>query len=128
MLTISHRAALAVLLALLPLACSEDDGAPHPARSGSYASACAHYDAIADELGCAPIEEECSLPAACEAVGREWLACVARDLRQCRCESAEAGGDLNCEGSFKPDEGPARCVEVYRRFDACQSEYEEDEG
>lgn len=130
MLTISHHAAtgaLIVLLALAPLACGEYDHGPQPARSGSHASACAHYDAIADELGCTPIAEECSLPPACEELGQQWLACVARDLRQCRCESAEAGGDLNCEGSFKRDEGPARCIEVYQSFEACQAQYEVEE-
>jgi len=52
----------------------------------------------------------------CQAEAIEWLECVARDLSQCVCEM---DGNLNCEGSFKPDEGLAKCIAEHERFERC---------
>jgi hypothetical protein len=101
---------------------------PQPPASGAASrSVCARYDEIAEELSCTPLALDCEpLPGACEELGLAWLDCVARDLTQCHCESDD--GALNCEGSFKPSEGPARCREQYRRLAQCEEQAEGDDG
>ena len=54
----------------------------------------------------------------CADLGNAWVECAARDHDQCYCESGDKN-KLNCEGSYKPDEGPASCVAEYRAFDDC---------
>jgi hypothetical protein len=77
---------------------------------------CEKWDALATRKGCTPRGARCSVATACSDFAIQWLECVARDLSQCICET---DGDLNCEGSFKPDEGPAKCIAEYTPFKAC---------
>ena len=79
-------------------------------------TACERFASLARVEGCAPLAS-CSIPAACEAQAIEWVNCSATDLAQCICES---DGDLNCEGSFKANEGPAHCIPEYAAFNACE--------
>jgi hypothetical protein len=76
---------------------------------------CAQYSELAAQVGCSA-PKECELDPACDPQTRAWIACVRKDLAQCICES---DGKLNCEGSFKPNEGPALCIDAYRALDAC---------
>ena len=114
-------AALFASAAFTMQGCDHEQPAGEPGGGGPARPFCVRWDALAQEVGCVPLGEECEpLPTACEALAGAFLDCVARDLSQCLCESDD--GALNCEGSFKPDEGPARCREQYRRFDACLGE------
>jgi hypothetical protein len=117
---ISWFALLATIL-LAQQGCDAEQPREPPEGGATTRSSCARYDAIAEELGCTPLAHGCEPPPrACEELGVAWLDCVARDLTQCMCETDD--GALNCEGSFKPDEGPARCRAQYRRFDHCLEE------
>jgi len=49
--------------------------------------------------------------------GIRLIDCAATDLDQCLCEATD--GDLNCEGAWKPDEGPARCIDEQQALAAC---------
>jgi hypothetical protein len=89
------------------------DGSDSKPKAGTV---CEQYSEIAAEVGCTAQRECAPLEEACEAQGRAWIACLRKDLAQCICES---DGDLNCEGSYKPNEGPALCIDTYRAFDAC---------
>jgi len=78
-------------------------------------TACERYAALASRLGCGALKE-CSIKAACDSRATAWIDCAAKDSRQCICED---DGDVNCEGSFKPDEGPALCTAEYQAFLDC---------
>ena len=81
---------------------------------------CEKYISLARIHGCSVQEAESDCPAlpdACTKQANAWLECAARDKAQCYCESDN--NDLNCEGSFKPDEGPALCQSEYRAFHDC---------
>lgn len=73
---------------------------------------------LANDKGC--FASACVLDPACESQAQAWMDCVAQDLSQCLCESGD--GELNCEGSFKPNEGPARCIAEFGAFDTCEAE------
>ena len=45
------------------------------------------------------------------------MQCAATDDAQCYCEKS---GGLNCEGAWKPDEGPARCIAEHDAMQACE--------
>jgi hypothetical protein len=79
------------------------------------ATACERFASLARAVGCAP-PSECAVPAACESQAVAWANCAATDLSQCHCET---DGDINCEGSFKPNEGPARCIAEMDALEAC---------
>jgi hypothetical protein len=57
------------------------------------------------------------VPAQCYPAVVTWFDCVAKDKAQCICESDD--GNLNCEGSWKPNEGPARCIAEHTAFVEC---------
>jgi hypothetical protein len=117
-----YAVCLAAGLSTYASSCSNEN----PAAQGSVLPACARNDALAVRLGCAPLDVVCEPPPpACAPLADAWFTCVERDLRQCICE--EDDGQLNCEGSYKPDEGPAHCVEQYRAFDDCLGDEGEDE-
>ena len=112
---------LSLVFATFASACANDK----TAGQGATLPVCARNDALALKLGCAPLGDRCEPPpAACDALADAWFTCVERDLRQCICEQDDA--QLNCEGSFKPDEGPARCIEQYRAFDDCIGDEHDD--
>jgi hypothetical protein len=87
------------------------------AVSGDAKPFCEEYAATARERGCT-MTQDCQAPrSACEMAAHTWLACVKTDLMgQCICES---GGSLNCEGSFKSNEGSARCIDEYTTLHEC---------
>lgn len=72
------------------------------------------YSSLARVKGCTPPSAFPELTEACERLLVAWIDCVATDLDQCMCES---DGDLNCEGSYKPDEGPALCTAEMDAFE-----------
>ena len=102
-----------MLSALLACGDSDDDGATDSSVAAGQ-SVCEAYQELADQLGCT-LECE-AIAGECDDEGRAWVACARTDLTQCMCET---DGDLNCEGSFKPNEGPARCIPEYTALDAC---------
>ena len=77
---------------------------------------CEKWTALATRVGCQAPGTKCFFAPACSDVANRWIECVARDLAQCICDTE---GDLNCEGSFKPNEGPAKCIAEYTPFKAC---------
>ena len=79
-------------------------------------SPCEKAASLAMKVGCAA-PTTCSIAAACHEAANQWLECVARDLAQCACEP---DGDLNCEGSYKPNEGPAKCIAEHAVYGECQ--------
>jgi hypothetical protein len=110
---------------LLPVlvACGEaDDSSPQkpPAGTLSGETPCERWSSlrpqVEDEDCDLPDTQQCMIPQQCAEAAERWLVCVASDLTQCLCE---ADGSLNCEGSFKADEGPARCIGEYQVFEDC---------
>ena len=101
------------LLACLVLACGDDTD---NSATLEGATACERFTSLAEVRGCRP-PTTCNVEEPCDEAAVRWVNCVATDLDQCICES---DGDLNCEGSWKPDEGPARCMVEYSAFDACE--------
>lgn len=116
--TISIRLAIfALTLASLGGGCGSDSEHSNSATlSGN--TPCERADSLASAKGCAPVAG-CMIEPACADVSNAWLDCVARDLTQCLCEGDDNA--LNCEGSYKPDEGPARCINEAIAMEACIS-------
>ena len=108
-------------LPLLSLACGQGDGNDTSAAKLTGAAFCERASSLAALSGCTTPLPRCEEPvsAQCTALGNTWLDCAATDRRQCICES---DGDLNCEGSYKPNEGPAHCIDQMAQFDACTSQ------
>lgn len=95
-------------------ACSSGGGGG-PADSG--ASPFERYTSLALTLGCdAPEAQYFDFPSGCDPLVIAWIDCIEQDLTQCYCESS---GDANCEGSYKPSEGLALCVDEFHTMDAC---------
>jgi hypothetical protein len=112
--TISIRLAIsALMLTCLAGACGSDD--PKGATlSGN--TPCEKVASLAAQKGCAaPVT--CNAKAECASLDHAWLDCIARDLAQCICEAGDRS--VNCEGSYKPDEGPALCVNEAMAATAC---------
>jgi hypothetical protein len=102
---------------LVLMSCGEDAGNP-PAGTLTGSTFCERAASLASLMGCTSPIAGCQEPESgqCTALGNTWLDCAASDRRQCICES---DGDLNCEGSHKPNEGPALCIEEDEQFEAC---------
>jgi hypothetical protein len=105
--------------ALTLFACGDAGGSAGDGGALAGDTACEKWTQLAAAKGCSA-PDECLLDPACDPQAQAWLDCVAQDLSQCSCESGD--GDLNCEGSFKPSEGPARCLPEFAAFDACQGD------
>ena len=81
------------------------------------ATGCERWASLAEAKGCvAP--SGCSVLPACEEEVMALADCAATDLAQCLCEATDR--DLNCEGAWKANEGPARCVAEHEAFVACE--------
>jgi hypothetical protein len=78
------------------------------------ATPCEKAQSLAARIGCSNVAA-CMIDK-CQAEAIAWLECAARDPAQCMCES---DGRANCEGSFKPDEGPAKCIAEHDTFERC---------
>jgi hypothetical protein len=102
---------------LAAMGCGGGSGNGGPAQTTTLEgdTFCERYASLAEAKGCVP-NDGCELQAECQDVGIAWVNCVATDLDQCICES---DGDLNCEGSWKDNEGPALCVDEYSVANAC---------
>ena len=103
---------------LLVTACGDEEDEKPETATLSGTTACERYESLAEIEGCS-LPGTCYIDPACEPQTRAWVDCLATDLAQCSCE---ADGDLNCEGSYKPNEGPARCVPEHDAMAACESE------
>ena len=102
---------------LIALSCS-GGGGDTPPRTLTGSTFCERASSLASQLGCtAPIVGCEEPPSECVELGKVWLDCAATDVAQCLSEN---DGDLNCEGSFKPNEGPARCIEQMTQYSACE--------
>lgn len=95
--------------------CSGDDDEGSNASPLPDGTACEKWRSLSNRVGCA-IPEECNVAPACEATASAWMDCTATDLSQCLCETDL---DLNCEGSHKPNEGPALCQAEFTAFNDC---------
>lgn len=99
--------------------CGDDQGADKPKSvTLTGTTACERYASLASAVGCIPTKD-CGVEAPCENVAIAWLDCVAKDTSQCLCESDDGG--LNCEGSFKANEGAASCISEYQAYEACSA-------
>ncbi len=105
-----------LIVGLIAFACGNDSSGTATPLAG--ATPCEKWSSLAARVGCRDPGANCTVATACFDVANRWLECVARDLSQCICES---DGDLNCEGSFKPNEGPARCIAEFVQFDECDN-------
>jgi hypothetical protein len=95
-----------------------DGGAVSASKPGvplTGTTPCERYASLASGLGCVVLKD-CMTTTGCESEAVAWIDCAAKDSRQCMCES---DGDLNCEGSFKADEGPALCSAEYQAYLDC---------
>lgn len=102
---------------LIVLSCSGGSG-DTPSRTLTGSTLCERANSLASQLGCTAPIIGCEEPLShCLELGKVWLDCAAADVTQCLCES---DGGLNCEGSFKPNEGPARCIEQMTQYAACE--------
>jgi hypothetical protein len=82
---------------------------------------CEKWSSLSRIVGCEVTKASdagCNIaPGECSAEANAWIECAARDQAQCQCNSDD--NTLNCEGSFKVDEGPAACIAEYRAFGEC---------
>lgn len=99
---------------------SDNDGKESPPKSVTLtgSTACERAASLASALGCAPLTD-CTVDDACDSAAAEWVDCAATDTSQCHCES---DGDVNCEGSFKANEGPARCIAEHAAYVDCSGD------
>lgn len=98
-------------------ACSSGDEEGDNSGTLSGETGCEKLDSLSIELGCSTrCAEIGALTAECDAKLADWMDCIAQDLSQCLCEP---DGDLNCEGSHKPEEGPALCQGVFAAGESC---------
>lgn len=107
-----QRALVALSIAACSSGCHDDSTNKDDQPDASF---CDGYSDLARRVGCSPPECD-GFEAECDNLARRWLTCVRKDLAQCICES---DGKLNCEGSFKANEGPALCLEEYKPLDVC---------
>jgi hypothetical protein len=107
--------ASAVLLAIITILCSCGSTTKGETVELSGSTPCEKYASLAQTMHCRP-PMGCTTPANCNDVANRWIECAARDLAQCMCES---DGDLNCEGSYKPNEGPAKCIAEASALGTC---------
>jgi hypothetical protein len=121
---LTTKVALLTVLAVLFIttACGDSDDEDDKSNQTTNVtspskSPCENWTAIGKALSCTGTNACPEIPATCTEATNQWLSCVASDLAQCQCEP---DGDLNCEGSFKNDEGPAKCVAEYQAVDACR--------
>jgi hypothetical protein len=108
------------VVVMLATACSDDSDDGRSVRAEGD-TPCEKWESLGRSVGCSEPEGPdggCGFTttAECADEANAWVDCAASDITQCLCESDDA---LNCEGSFKPDEGPARCVTEYRAFGEC---------
>jgi hypothetical protein len=103
-----------LFLLWLALACN-GDGSDAATLEG--VTACERFSSLARAKGCDP-PASCNIPESCADEAVAWIDCAATNLDQCICES---DGDLNCEGSWKPNEGPAQCIAEHSAVDACET-------
>lgn len=105
---------IVVVLVMSMAACGDDDAMP--SSDAGMLSVDERFDALASAKGC-NASNVIDLPPACVPLVINWLDCVERDLAQCICEAND--NDLNCEGSYKPNEGPALCITEFNAADSC---------
>ena len=78
--------------------------------------------------------EDCIVPDNCINESAAVVACWTENATGCMCEEADPSmgveADLNCEGTFKDNEGPAElgtpCLDVVAAFRACSPDEEEE--
>lgn len=104
----------AAVLAIACVNCSSDEAANGGATGSDV---CGRLAKLATARGCSA--RNCSVHPACESQYHAWVDCIARDLSQCICET---DGDFNCEGSWKPDEGPALCISQHDAAASCTAQ------
>jgi hypothetical protein len=97
---------------LLASACGGDKGTQGAKLEGTTPAE--RYTSLASAKGCTPPASLPDMTKRCEVLFVDWIDCVASDLEQCICERS---GKLNCEGSFKPNEGPALCIAEMDAFE-----------
>jgi hypothetical protein len=75
---------------------------------------CEKWNLVVDAVGCF---NDCSCSTPCQDFANAWVLCVLKDpLNMCMCDAYNI---LNCEGSFKDDEGSAACYDEYSAWYEC---------
>ena len=115
------RTAVASVALLLVTACG-DDSEDRSSVSAEGDTPCEKWASLSRGVGCSEpsaADGGCgfALGEQCAGEAADWIDCAASDVTQCLCESGD--DELNCEGSFKPDEGPAHCTAEYRAYGEC---------
>jgi hypothetical protein len=109
--------AVALLGSVSP-GCGNGDGGGG-ARTSTNAF-CRRWASLSEARGCAAPTGDCTPLPECASAYGDWLDCLEADLEGgCICESTD--GDMNCEGSWKPNEGTARCVAEVEAMNACDA-------
>ena len=115
-----HLRALLRTSSLLLAAVGCGDATSEPAQdTDSGVSFCHRFSALSADIGCTAQVDCSKITPDCDLLGQAWIDCIERDVSQCLCES---DGDLNCEGSFKPSEGSALCVDQVAALQVCSEE------
>jgi hypothetical protein len=107
----SMLGALLMLSAGALSACGDDD--EEGALPG--ATACDKWQSLSLRDTC-DFPQDCDIDPACEQSAIAWMECAAKDLAQCQCEMDL---QLNCAGSYLPNEGPALCGSEHMTFNNC---------
>ena len=119
MLSRGSWVALSVSTLLSVLGCDSDTpSAVSDTGPATFATVSASWDKLARDHSCTLSSIDPSkLPERCVSAAMTWLECAGKDKAQCICESDD--GNLNCEGSWKPNEGPAHCIAEHTAFADC---------
>ena len=120
--TLAHSLALIAILFSAHCGGSSGDASGEGSARLAGSTVCEKGASLAKQVGCS-FKGPCAswVPDACSEVTIGWFECIARDTSQCLCESDD--GDLNCEGSWKPDEGPAKCIAENAAVEACLARF-----
>jgi hypothetical protein len=105
-------------LLLSAVGCGDATSEPEQ-HTDAGVSFCQRYSALSADIGCTAQIDCSKITPDCDRPAQAWLDCIERDVSQCICES---DGDLNCEGSYKPSEGPALCIDQVGALEACSEQ------
>jgi len=113
-----RRVIVGSLVAGVFSACGGDgDGGEGEATTSTL---CRRWASLSEARGCTAPTSGCDPLPTCSAQYEAWFDCLEADLGGgCICEGTD--GDLNCEGSWKPDEGTARCIDEVDAMNACDT-------
>jgi len=99
-------------------ACSVSAPSDEDSASPSIEDVQQKWDELASKYGCAPQRiVPARMPANCTGLAIALIKCFGSHANHCQCESDNR--DLNCEGAYKPNEGPALCIDANAAWRKC---------